>query len=179
MLPGQFSWGRRRMPKKVLEHHAGHQKPSTHSRGRDLAGTDEVVRTPARDPKEIAGFLHGVGEALQHRHPWLQCLGPPHAEAGQRGSGSSACACTFPLTFPLTFPRAEFSDFSRGPDIGTTASDMGSCWDQSAEAWVKAGQARAEWGMGLGKLGSRSSRRWDVPLPGSPSALPAGRQRTT
>src|SRR6266511_1987545 len=56
------------MPKKVLERNARDQKPSTHSQGGDLAGAYEAVRAPARDPKKVAGFLHGVGEALQRGH---------------------------------------------------------------------------------------------------------------
>ena len=56
------------MPKEVLERAPGDQKPSTHSQGGDLACAHEVVSAPSRDPQEIAGFLHGVGEALQHGH---------------------------------------------------------------------------------------------------------------
>jgi hypothetical protein len=52
------------MPKEILERAAGDQKPPTHSQRGDLTCAHEVVSTPARDPKKIAGFLHGIGEAL-------------------------------------------------------------------------------------------------------------------
>jgi hypothetical protein len=57
-----------RMPKEVTKGNPRHEEPSTHSQGGDLAGAHEVVGISARDPQKIAGFFHGVGEALKHAH---------------------------------------------------------------------------------------------------------------
>jgi hypothetical protein len=76
LLRGHFAWWWRCMPKKVLERAAGDQKSSTHSQGGDLACAHEVVSAPARDPQKIASFLHGVGEALKHRHRCLHGVQP-------------------------------------------------------------------------------------------------------
>jgi hypothetical protein len=129
------------MPEEVLERHARHQKPATHSKGRDIAGADEVVRAPARDPKKIAGFRHGVCEALQHRHRASFGFGHLWPESVE-GRWSSACATTFPLTFPLTFPRAEILRISW---LGRTRDRQSAPWDQTREVGINRWHAVGAW----------------------------------